>query len=301
MIKEMIPFLFLIAVLGAQTRADDLSGSWVKHHAQQGDHPYVSDTNWNLQVSFRPGGHFIWQSIRTEGSSTVNESITGTYSTNSGLITFLFDKPSSAALKRLPEWFAFWPSKLQGQQTFRFQDKFLVLGHDENRLWIYMKWKGNTLDMQEMKAKARLQEAGITNFHFQNRFADYGETWLCLNFTDSNLKDLSLLKGLDFNYLNLDGTSIHDLTPVEGMNLLGLYIRHSRVTDLTPLQGMPLEVLAFSPENITNGMAVIRNMRTLKEVRVYDEHKSKAWLSVDVFWKKYDAGEFHKDKFKNIE
>jgi len=140
--KRIITGIFLGAALLTQAQADDkLVGSWVKERTQQEDHAYPGDTNWNLEVTFRTGGHFVWHSTRTEGTNTVDESITGTYSVDRGMITFLFDKPSNPARKRLPEWFAFWPSKLQGQQSFRFKDEILVLGLDGNKLWIYMKKK----------------------------------------------------------------------------------------------------------------------------------------------------------------
>ena len=140
--KKATAILFLGVVLSSQARADSaVVGTWVKHHTQQEDHAYPGDTNWNLEVRFQANDQFVWHSTRAEGTNVVDESVKGTYSIKQSLITFRFQKPSPAARKRLPEWFAFWPSNLKGQQTFRFRDEFLILGYDGNKLWLYLKKK----------------------------------------------------------------------------------------------------------------------------------------------------------------
>ena len=119
-----------------------LIGTWTKQHTQEEGHAYPGDTNWDLEVTFRPNGQFVWRSTRTDGTNRIDESLTGTYSLERGMmIIYRFDKPSNAADKRLAEWFAYWPSKLEGQHTFRFRKDFLILGHDGNKLWFYMKRK----------------------------------------------------------------------------------------------------------------------------------------------------------------
>ena len=138
--NQIIIALFLCVVLVDQARADDkLVGLWVKDHTRQEDHVYPGDTNWNLEVIFRADGQFVWRSTRTEGTNTIDESVTGTYSVNRAMITFQFDKPGSAALKRLPDWFAFWPSQMRGQQVVRFEKDSMVLANEAGKLWIYMK------------------------------------------------------------------------------------------------------------------------------------------------------------------
>ncbi len=131
----------LAACAGEEALKPGLSGTWVKQHSQEEDHAYLGDTNWDLEVTFRANGQFVWRSSRSEGTSRIDESLTGTYSLKRGMITYRFDKPSDASGKRLAEWFAFWPSKLEGQHTFRFEKDFLILGHDGNKLWFYMKRK----------------------------------------------------------------------------------------------------------------------------------------------------------------
>jgi len=46
---------------------------------------------------------------------------------------------------------------------------------------------------------------------------------------------------------------------------------------------MPLETITFAPKNITKGIEVLRQMRTLKYIY---------YMKPEEFWKKYDAGGF---------
>lgn len=138
--NRIIIALFLGAILLDHARADDrLVGSWVKDHTRQEDHVYPGDTNWNLQVIFRADGKVVWRSTRTEGTNTIDESVTGTYSVHRAMITFQFDKPSSDALKRLPDWFAFSPSQMKGQQIVRLEKDSMVLANEGRKLSIHMK------------------------------------------------------------------------------------------------------------------------------------------------------------------
>jgi hypothetical protein len=63
------------------------------------------------------------------------------------------------------------------------------------------------------------------------------------------------------------------------------------VRDLTPLKGMKLERIVFSVPIRFEGMAVLREMPSLKTVVV---HPGPQTFSVEEFWKRYDAGEFAK-------
>jgi internalin A len=58
--------------------------------------------------------------------------------------------------------------------------------------------------------------------------------------------------------------------------------------DLTPLQDMSLTEVFFSPKNVTKGLDVLRQMKSLKTI---GESPVRNWPA-DQFWKKYDAGEF---------
>jgi len=66
------------------------------------------------------------------------------------------------------------------------------------------------------------------------------------------------------------------------MQLWKLDLSGTLVTDLSPLKGMPLGRLDFDPKKITNGMDVIREMKT----------SPINGMSAADFWKRYDAGEF---------
>ena len=129
----------LAACDGREEPQSGLIGTWTKQYTQAEDHAYPGDSIWDLEVTFRKNGQFVWRSIRTEGGNAIDESLTGTYTTEGCLITYRFDKPSDAADKRVEEWFAFWPSQLEGQQTFRFERDLLVLGHDAHKLCFYLK------------------------------------------------------------------------------------------------------------------------------------------------------------------
>jgi serine/threonine protein kinase len=58
--------------------------------------------------------------------------------------------------------------------------------------------------------------------------------------------DLSPLKGLPIDRLNIDGSKATDLTPLRGMALVSLSMNDVAVADLSPLRGMPLRELSIS-------------------------------------------------------
>ena len=73
----------------------------------------------------------------------IDDSLTGKYSIESGfLIAYRFDQPSAEALEKLPQLFAFWPNQLLGRHTFEFEDDYLILGHDGEKIWFYLKRTG---------------------------------------------------------------------------------------------------------------------------------------------------------------
>jgi Leucine-rich repeat (LRR) protein len=106
---------------------------------------------------------------------------------------------------------------------------------------------------------------------------------LTLNHT--RVADLTPLKGMPLTNLYLDATRVRDLSPLQGMSLARLQLSETPVRDLSPLQGMNLTILRFSPKNISKGMEVVRQMKTLQTINDMP--------SVE-FWKKDAAGEFSK-------
>ncbi|OAI41499.1 hypothetical protein AYO40_00250 [Planctomycetaceae bacterium SCGC AG-212-D15] len=103
-----------------------------------------------------------------------------------------------------------------------------------------------------------------------------------------SIRDLSPLKDVPLTTLVVCQCSVDDLTPLKGMPLDHLHIAESRVHDLTSLQGMTLTRFYFTPKNITKGMDVVRQIKTLKTIGFRWET---AWPAAE-FWKRYDAGEF---------
>lgn len=129
-----------------------------------------------------------------------------------------------------------------------------------------------------------------------------------LGISGTRVTDLSPLKGMGLTYLSLARTAVADATPLRGMPLRNLYLAKSKVSDLRPLQGMPLvslniadtpvtdlsplrglklHELFFSPDGITRGIGVIRQMASIKCLGGgrYSDH----YIYAHEFWALVDA------------
>ena len=95
--------------------------------------------------------------------------------------------------------------------------------------------------------------------------------------------------GVKLRILNCDGTPVSDLSILRDMPLVSLRCCKTKVTDLTPLVGLKLEEIRFTPKNITKGMDVLRQMKSLKTIGIGKD--TEKWPAAE-FWKRYDAGEF---------
>ncbi|MCA9034272.1 MAG: hypothetical protein KDA91_04025 [Planctomycetaceae bacterium] len=103
----------------------------------------------------------------------------------------------------------------------------------------------------------------------------------------TKIADLSPLAGMKLQSLDIQATDVRSLEPLAAMTTLRrLNIADTPVTDLTPLKDLKLERLTFSPERITAGIDVIRNMPSLAELQPTVETPIKA---AD-FWQRYDLG-----------
>jgi serine/threonine protein kinase/Leucine-rich repeat (LRR) protein len=111
-----------------------------------------------------------------------------------------------------------------------------------------------------------------------------------LHVTRTQVSDLAPLEGMPLTNLYCSRTPVSDLSPLNGMNLVQLNCGLTNVSDLSALQGMNLTEVRFPPQKITGGLDVIRQMKSLKAIGLYDG----AVFPPDEFWKKYDAGEFGK-------
>ena len=75
---------------------------------------------------------------------------------------------------------------------------------------------------------------------------------------------------------------------IKGMPLKHLSIHRTAVTDLRPLQGMELEEIHLTPKNITQGLDILREMKSLKTIGI---DYSQSWPAAE-FWERLDKGEF---------
>jgi hypothetical protein len=109
-----------------------------------------------------------------------------------------------------------------------------------------------------------------------------------LHLNDCMVRDLEPFQGMKLTALYLAGTPVRDLELLKGMPLKHLSIHRTGVTDLRPLQGMELEEIYLTPKNITQGLDVLRAMKSLKTIGI---DYSQAWPPAE-FWERYDKGEF---------
>jgi hypothetical protein len=105
------------------------------------------------------------------------------------------------------------------------------------------------------------------------------------------LSDLAPLKGIPLTLLDLqECPQVRDLEPLKGMPLKKFWVFNTGVIDLKPLQGMPLQDIRLTPRNITQGLDVLRDMKSLKTVGIgwFD---TPSWPAAE-FWERWDKGEF---------
>jgi Leucine-rich repeat (LRR) protein len=96
--------------------------------------------------------------------------------------------------------------------------------------------------------------------------------------------DISPLASCTLMSLTLEGTKVANLRPLSRMiSLKRLHIGQTPVSDLTPLKDLKLERLIFTPGNITRGLDVVRNMKTLTELGATLETK----MPPEQFWSHY--------------
>jgi serine/threonine protein kinase/Leucine-rich repeat (LRR) protein len=111
-------------------------------------------------------------------------------------------------------------------------------------------------------------------------------TWL--NVDNTTVEDVAPLKGMPLTYLVVARTGVRDLAPLKGMPLKTLWIFESNgITDLTPLQGMSLEFITLTSKNITQGMDILRKMKSLRNI---SENWTDGIPAAD-YWAAYDKRE----------
>jgi hypothetical protein len=103
---------------------------------------------------------------------------------------------------------------------------------------------------------------------------------------------LSPLKDMKLRRLWCADTPVSTLSPLKGMPLQELSCSGTQVSDLSPLRGMNLTEIWFTPKKITRGIDIIRQIKSLNTIGISGQDNDK--FPPDLFWKKYDAGEFGK-------
>jgi WD40 repeat protein/tetratricopeptide (TPR) repeat protein len=106
----------------------------------------------------------------------------------------------------------------------------------------------------------------------------------------SSIQDLSPLKGMPLISLFVDHTSVRDLTPLKDLPLKKLYIDAPGITDVRPLLGLRLEYICLTAGNITHGLDILRNMKSLKMIGT---GHYRVWPAAE-YWGRYEKGEFNK-------
>jgi hypothetical protein len=72
---------------------------------------------------------------------------------------------------------------------------------------------------------------------------------------------------MQLNYIYFAHMKVADLSRLRGsvMSLRGLGISETPVSDVSPLEGMKLTQLFFKPKNITKGIDVLRNVKSIEQ------------------------------------
>jgi hypothetical protein len=104
--------------------------------------------------------------------------------------------------------------------------------------------------------------------------------------TDCPVADLSPLRRLPLVSLTVENTKVADISPLAGHPMQRLHIGRTEVTDLTPVGRMQLQRLIFTPSRIKQGMDVVRNLPTLRELGTTFDRR----MAPPVFWQLYDEG-----------
>jgi hypothetical protein len=132
----------------------------------------------------------------------------------------------------------------------------------------------------------KVTDAGLANFSDCRKLTslNLANTWV----SDTGLIHFKECKAL--TRLTLGGTKVSEagLANFKGMPLKVLWIEKTGITDLTPLQGMPLAEIRLTPKNITRGVDILRDMKSLKTIGI---KWNQAWPAAE-FWERYDKGEF---------
>jgi hypothetical protein len=105
-----------------------------------------------------------------------------------------------------------------------------------------------------------------------------------LDISFTHVASLNALRGMPISDLRFSGTPVRDVSALRQMPLDVLMLNGSAVSDISPLAEAPLTYICFSPEQVTNGLACLQRMQTLRTIAV-GWKTSEQW-SAEEFWKR---------------
>lgn len=111
----------------------------------------------------------------------------------------------------------------------------------------------------------RARQAGLTN-----RAQPGASKYLALSLAESDIADLSPLRGLPLQELDLGVCrKVDDLAPLQGMQLVRLIFSFGDVEDLSPLSRMPLEHLYFNFNKVKD-LGPLKAIHTLRSLNFHN-------------------------------
>lgn len=101
----------------------------------------------------------------------------------------------------------------------------------------------------------------------------------------TKVTSINLLQLTDLESLDIERTGVSDIALLASSpRLLRLNIAETKISDVSPLKSLQLQRITLTPQKITAGMDVLRNMQSLQEIRTSMAEPQTA----AEFWKRYD-------------
>ena len=111
-----------------------------------------------------------------------------------------------------------------------------------------------------------------------------------LEISETPVDDISPLRGMRIEMLNMRDTKIRDLSPLRGMPIVKLYLQAiPKDTDVAPLLDLPkLQQLVLSAGQ--KNLHLLRNHPTLQQIQISPGgYSADKFRPVAEFWADYDA------------
>jgi hypothetical protein len=129
-----------------------------------------------------------------------------------------------------------------------------------------------------------LEELMLVNTRISSVAPLKGAPLKMLWLNNTEVSDIAPLADSPLISLTLEGTKVSDISPLaKHPTLQRLHISNTPVKDLTPIRDINLRRLIFLPENITNGIDIVRTKTSLREIGTTFDNR----CSPEEFWKNY--------------